>query len=586
MVMRLRCTRVVGIVIMFFLFLSMIVSNAFAATDNNRLYQNVEYGFSLEIPSHWNAIVEPNEYFDLAENAYEFYYDLNGEPYPMFAIIVVKGTKDQFFSNGLNEYWEYLDSNDTYTFAYTVPNLPDLRMIESQEELERYQNLLMIIEEDLPVILDTFSLAENSVENKNPITTEPPSAPVSNEVNVFGKLIEVNGELVQMEEVPVMVDNRLLIPLRGVLQKLGSQVHWDGQKKQIIITNENNHFILQLNNSTAIINGEKTKMEVPPQLIDSITMVPLRFISEQLGAYVSYKGYPTVEFKSYIDNKDKELQTKYINTLNELEIAEANYKKVKSNYPTFYITGTVRERDPFYVWGVAFSYDADLSHPGFITSNSNIIIKNPDTSQIMYNQYIQGAHYYQRSTFGEGMWGQSVPVHIFGGPPEAVVQAKKKVTILRERLTQIETELIQYINNYYNTKIKKTPSDELYAQHAAALLRASILTENETQADYSLQKINKYIKDFKIKWYFFLHSADIFYQDWNERIAFYKDVGEIDPFILLNFAKTNEQYYFAGVALYELELYDHAIYALKKAVKSSNNDISNLAKKLLRDLGV
>lgn len=87
---------------------------------------------------------------------------------------------------------------------------------------------------------------------------------------------------------PIIKDGITLVPLRYLFEKFNAAVTWDNETKTAKVTKDNTNLVLTINSNVVTVNGKATQLEVPPQLIDNKTMVPLRFISEQLGAEVTW----------------------------------------------------------------------------------------------------------------------------------------------------------------------------------------------------------------------------------------------------------------------------------------------------------
>ena len=101
--------------------------------------------------------------------------------------------------------------------------------------------------------------------------------------------VTVNGQPVQFSGTPPQqVNGRVLVPLRGVFEQLGASVHWDQATQSIDAARTGVEIHLQIGNNVARINGQDKNLDVPPMLIADTTMVPLRFVSEALGAEVNW----------------------------------------------------------------------------------------------------------------------------------------------------------------------------------------------------------------------------------------------------------------------------------------------------------
>ena len=98
---------------------------------------------------------------------------------------------------------------------------------------------------------------------------------------------------------PIIENDRTLVPLRAIFEVLGAEVLWDGSTRTVTGTRDNNIIKLQIDNKVATINGEPVELEVPARIVDDSTLVPIRFISESLGALVNWDNITrTVLIKS------------------------------------------------------------------------------------------------------------------------------------------------------------------------------------------------------------------------------------------------------------------------------------------------
>ena len=102
--------------------------------------------------------------------------------------------------------------------------------------------------------------------------------------------IIINGQKQQYDQMPVIVNGRTLVPLRGIFEALGAVVSWDDSTKTIIGVKATKSIVLQIDNQFASINNEATTLDVAPSILNSRTMVPVRFVSEALGAEVAWDG--------------------------------------------------------------------------------------------------------------------------------------------------------------------------------------------------------------------------------------------------------------------------------------------------------
>jgi len=106
-----------------------------------------------------------------------------------------------------------------------------------------------------------------------------------------------NGNKVTMETAPVIKSSRTFLPIRYVAESLGAKVGWDGKERKVSISLDEIKIELWIGNNIARVNGILLPIDadndtIIPYIVPSAgrTMLPLRFISENLGAAVYWEG--------------------------------------------------------------------------------------------------------------------------------------------------------------------------------------------------------------------------------------------------------------------------------------------------------
>lgn len=99
--------------------------------------------------------------------------------------------------------------------------------------------------------------------------------------------IILNGELVKFDVQPINRNGRLIAPLRAVFEKYGS-VSWNAATKTVTAVHGTATVELKIGSSVAKVNGIEVSLDTPAEIVSGRTMVPLRFLSETLGAVVTY----------------------------------------------------------------------------------------------------------------------------------------------------------------------------------------------------------------------------------------------------------------------------------------------------------
>ena len=81
---------------------------------------------------------------------------------------------------------------------------------------------------------------------------------------------------------PTIVNGRTLVPVRGVFERLEFDVSWNQNTNQVTLTGSDT-IIITIGSSTFTVNGTRHNLEVPAQIINGSTMLPLRNIVESIG---------------------------------------------------------------------------------------------------------------------------------------------------------------------------------------------------------------------------------------------------------------------------------------------------------------
>ncbi len=98
----------------------------------------------------------------------------------------------------------------------------------------------------------------------------------------------VNGTRVNFDVAPTIIDGRTLVPLRAIFESLGATVEWDDFTKTVTGTKDGTTIKMTVGQNTFTVNDEVKTLDVPSQIIDGRTLVPVRAISESFGVDVEW----------------------------------------------------------------------------------------------------------------------------------------------------------------------------------------------------------------------------------------------------------------------------------------------------------
>ncbi len=100
----------------------------------------------------------------------------------------------------------------------------------------------------------------------------------------------INSKKVECEVPPVIVNDRTLVPVRVLFEHLDAKVDWNGSLRQVMVTSGTTVMIFNIDSKIVYLNGAIHTLDAAPVIINDRTLVPVRFISEKLGFIVGWDG--------------------------------------------------------------------------------------------------------------------------------------------------------------------------------------------------------------------------------------------------------------------------------------------------------
>ncbi|PKM49960.1 MAG: hypothetical protein CVV02_13310 [Firmicutes bacterium HGW-Firmicutes-7] len=99
--------------------------------------------------------------------------------------------------------------------------------------------------------------------------------------------VRIDGELIEFDQPPLIVNGRTLIPIRAVCEKIGATVEWDDRTKTALITKDDTTIKLQIGRYDMQVSDQSSiYLDVVPQIYNGRTLMPIRAIAEGLGCEV------------------------------------------------------------------------------------------------------------------------------------------------------------------------------------------------------------------------------------------------------------------------------------------------------------
>ena len=102
--------------------------------------------------------------------------------------------------------------------------------------------------------------------------------------------LKLNGNVLNPSVAPVIENGSTLVPLRIISENMGASVVWNGEDRSVTIEKADTNIYLILDQKAVIVNGEQKELSVAPKSVNGSTMVPIRFVSENLDCSVNWDG--------------------------------------------------------------------------------------------------------------------------------------------------------------------------------------------------------------------------------------------------------------------------------------------------------
>ena len=182
--------------------------------------------------------------------------------------------------------------------------------------------------------------------------------------------VTVDGRQVRFsDQRPVIINGRVLVPIRDVFEELGFQVRWDSATETAILSNAQYTVHVPLNRYTFTTNGISHVLDVPAQIINDRTMLPIRALVESVGYMAEWdSANNTAVITSVRANVDLSART--------IRIDGTDFTRAQF-YNSFAVDGYIRFNFAGYEYGAFFDrYAGVQSFDSFTTMGTTILMRS------------------------------------------------------------------------------------------------------------------------------------------------------------------------------------------------------------------
>ena len=161
------------------------------------------------------------------------------------------------------------------------------------------------------VLAELQSMQNTSAHTQTQTQTQTPSQPQRPTTELMSSTnrtsggtdditVYVNDVRLQFDQPPIIENGRTLVPMRAIFEVLGCTVDWYAPTQTIFAVTEYGEVItLSIGDNLMTVKHDEVYLDVPPKLVNGRTLVPVRAISEALGAEVSWHGPSSSVFIFY-----------------------------------------------------------------------------------------------------------------------------------------------------------------------------------------------------------------------------------------------------------------------------------------------
>lgn len=209
-----------------------------------------------------------------------------------------------------------------------------------------------------------------------------------------GTAIYVDSQYVITDTMPLITENTTFVPLRAVSEALGADVDWVGG--QAVIEQGGKKIVLTPRQKQAQVNGKTETLVAAPRMENNRVLVPLRFVSEQLGAQVNYADHqidiataegmvPSVGRQYNLCYEDGEYIYLYNDATKMLQIDKKTGEQTLTDLAMYPLILLPEEGVAYYHRSTERAdggYDVTLCSARLDGSNENQLVKNGNNPQV------------------------------------------------------------------------------------------------------------------------------------------------------------------------------------------------------------
>lgn len=160
----------------------------------------------------------------------------------------------------------------------TYPQLSEVKLVRSGSALVEFSKLKSHVGEVILSLQTVYTWKDGRW-----LPTSITAIPLNYDINV-----KLNDRYLFFDSEPIIMNSRTLVPMRAIFEALGADIVWDPINNTVSAYKDSISVKVKINEKTAYINNIHFELDAPAIIVDERTLVPIRFVSEALGADVDW----------------------------------------------------------------------------------------------------------------------------------------------------------------------------------------------------------------------------------------------------------------------------------------------------------
>ncbi len=100
----------------------------------------------------------------------------------------------------------------------------------------------------------------------------------------------LDGKETALDVAPVIKNDRTMVPVRFIGELFGASFEWDNEARKVSFILDGTNIELYIDRKNATVNNKTIELDTAPVIVDGRTLVPLRFVGEQMQASFTWDG--------------------------------------------------------------------------------------------------------------------------------------------------------------------------------------------------------------------------------------------------------------------------------------------------------